>query len=105
MTRPRCKTGKVRHPTKEAGIITAKKLKNSRLNVYHCEHCKGWHLGNSNVPLRISERIGEVLEQHAKALEKRLKARPQATRADPVAVLEQVSAEASYTMDRLSDDS
>jgi len=52
---------KVKHPTHEAACITAKRMKNKRLNVYKCGECHAWHLGNSNAPFRIQERIDQIL--------------------------------------------
>lgn len=56
-----CRTGKRRHPTRTAAIITMKKINNRALNAYRCPTCKGWHLGHSNQDWRMQERIDQLL--------------------------------------------
>lgn len=56
-----CKTGKVRHPTRQGAIIALKRINNAGLNHYRCPHCKGWHLGNSNKNWKIQARIDQLL--------------------------------------------
>lgn len=55
------KTGKRRHHSRVAAIITMKKLKNAALNSYHCRACGGWHLGHSNKDWKIQARIDQLL--------------------------------------------
>lgn len=72
----RCqKTGKVIHPSKTAALITRRRVKNSLLNAYRCSACKGWHLGKSRSPIRLANRIDEILKRHEEELRKRLEAR------------------------------
>lgn len=60
-----CKaTGKVRHHSKDAACIAAKRVNNCRLNVFKCAKCKGWHLGNSNHPFRVQERFDQILARY-----------------------------------------
>jgi len=56
-----CKSGKVRHPSRVAAIITAKRIKNKGLNIYRCPQCKGWHLGNSRRDYDFQARIDQLL--------------------------------------------
>jgi hypothetical protein len=53
-------TGKKKHKTKITAIIVAKKIKNKGLNVYHCEKCGFWHLGNSANSLRHLDRLNQL---------------------------------------------
>lgn len=55
------KTGKIKHPSRIAAIITLKKLKNKGLNSYHCSACGGWHLGTSRADYRVQARIDQLL--------------------------------------------
>lgn len=56
---------KHKHPSKEGAIIAFKRTgKNVQMNVYYCKPCKAWHLGSSRNPLRVMDRIGQLLEQH-----------------------------------------
>ncbi|WP_370171335.1 hypothetical protein [Sphingobium abikonense] len=64
--------GKKRHRSKVAACIAAKRMKNCAINVYLCSKCKGWHLGKTRDPYRCAARITQVLEQHERALTKRL---------------------------------
>lgn len=57
----RCRTGKVRHRTQRAAVITMRKLHNAGLSSYPCPHCKGWHLGNSNKDWKVQARIDQLL--------------------------------------------
>jgi len=57
----RCATGKVRHPTKEAACVAAKRFKSNLLNVYRCGRCEGWHIGNSSSQFRFQKRIDQIL--------------------------------------------
>lgn len=68
-----CK-GKRRHPNKAAACIAAKRLKNCALNVYKCDNCGSWHLGRTRDPFRMAARIDQVLQQHERALQARMKA-------------------------------
>lgn len=49
-----CPTGKVVHLTRDRAKIARDKMclkntkKRSRMNVYRCEHCNLWHIGNSD---------------------------------------------------------
>lgn len=64
------KTGKLRHPTKGGACVAAKRLKSNRINVFPCAACKGWHIGNSNDPFRLQQRIDQILardERRARA--------------------------------------
>ena len=65
-------TGKVRHPTKEGACIAVKRIGSCRLNVFLCQSCKGWHIGNSSDPWRKQKRIDQILRRHTLELERRL---------------------------------
>lgn len=56
-----CKTGKVRHSSREGALILVRKLKNKAMNVYRCRECGSWHLGNSRQPNRVQARIDQLL--------------------------------------------
>lgn len=56
-----CKTGKVRHKSREGALIWRKKSKNKALNVYRCRECGDWHLGNTRQPNRVQARIDQLL--------------------------------------------
>lgn len=66
-----CKSGKVRHKTREGAIITLKKLKNAGLSAYPCKMCGGWHLGNSSKGNKVQSRIDQLLSHHARLAHKR----------------------------------
>jgi len=54
---------KVRHKDKTGAIIASKKMKNTQINVFYCNECKGWHLGNSRGKLRKMDRINQLLDR------------------------------------------
>lgn len=54
-------TGKVRHVTRGGAEKALSVLDNAQLNAYRCKACGGWHLGNSNDPVRIQARIDQLL--------------------------------------------
>lgn len=54
---------KVGYLTKHGAEAAIKRLKNSQLNAYFCKSCQRWHTGNSNNPLRIINRINELLDK------------------------------------------
>lgn len=58
-----CPTGKKQHPTKEIACIVLKKSKNKGLNVYKCDRCKMWHLGNSASPIRKLARMNQLFDR------------------------------------------
>jgi hypothetical protein len=61
-----CPSSKVRHRSKRIAFGVLKAIGDPNLNVYRCRQCNGWHLGNSQNPIRMSDKIGWLLEQHAK---------------------------------------
>lgn len=68
----RCqKTGKVIHHTKAAATIAAHRISKIVMNAYPCPHCRGWHIGHSNNPIRLANRITELLAQHATNLKRK----------------------------------
>jgi hypothetical protein len=70
----RCKvTGKVKHKTKEGGIIATKKKSKVLYNVYYCKSCKGYHLGRTSSPYRNTLRIIEILTRYNKVNEQHQK--------------------------------
>ena len=54
---------KVRHKTKEAACIAAKRVKNTQMDVYFCGQCDAWHLGRSNRAHRKIDRINQLLNR------------------------------------------
>jgi hypothetical protein len=54
---------KVRHKDKTSAIITMKKQRNTRLDVFFCVECKAWHLGNSSSGFRKLDRINQLLNR------------------------------------------
>lgn len=66
----RCqKTGKVSHASKHAACVAVRRQKkNPIMNVFPCNHCKGWHLGRTNDPARWSDRTGVLLSQHERKM-------------------------------------
>jgi hypothetical protein len=56
-----CKTGKVRHPSREGAMIALKRIKNAGLKAYRCPFCKGWHLANDNRDWKVQARIDQLL--------------------------------------------
>lgn len=60
---------KRRHLTRDAAMITAKRVVKTGMNVYQCPFCQGWHLGRSSAPASASDRIGALLRRHARRLD------------------------------------
>jgi len=56
-----CKTGKVRHQTREAAVAALRNIKNAGLKSYKCPHCKGWHLANDRRDWKLQARIDQLL--------------------------------------------
>lgn len=55
-------TGKVIHRTHNHAVAAALRLSKVVMNVYPCKACGGYHVGHSNNPVRLANRITELLE-------------------------------------------
>jgi ribosomal protein L37AE/L43A len=64
MTTKKC--SKVQYKTHGAAFAAKRRLKNNLLDIYFCPKCKSYHLGRSNKPWRIYDRIGQVLDDYNK---------------------------------------
>lgn len=53
-----CK-GKVRHLDQQAAVVVLKRHNNAGLNVYRCQKCHGWHIGNS--ANKFQDRLDQLL--------------------------------------------
>lgn len=68
--------GKTRHATKVGACIEAKKILNVGVDVYRCPKCKFWHIGKTRSPIRSSDRIGALLDRHARWVIRQLPRNP-----------------------------
>jgi len=60
---------KVRHRSRDAAIITAKRLRIASLVPYECPTCHRWHLGNSKdmAAARIDQLLAEARDRDRRA--------------------------------------
>jgi len=63
---------KVRHATKEAASIAAKKTVRTGMNVYRCPECGAWHTGKTRDPARSANRVTALLKKHERELKRRM---------------------------------
>jgi hypothetical protein len=55
--------GKIKYVSRDDAAMKLRRLRNKGLTTYPCKVCGGWHIGNSGNPLKIQDRISQLLKK------------------------------------------